>query len=266
MTPELREHDIVLTGWDALAPHQQKDLRDHYYENILPLVTPQATDPAHPFPFISNLSLNLLVELRDPKAAAPSLARVKVPVGAGVPRLLKLGDERVFVTLESVMAHNLDLLFPGMEVASCDFFRVTRNANTERDEDVANDLLAMIETEMRDRKFAPIVRLEVSRGMSERHRGMLAVELGLDEDTDVFEIEGMLALRDLMELTQLADAELHDRPHAPVAGRTDQHRAADHHRLAGRVEVQPRLVGPRRHRRRKLPGPLQVQLPGERLR
>jgi polyphosphate kinase len=216
VTRELREHDIVLTTWDALAPHQQKELRDHYYENILPLLTPQATDPAHPFPFISNLSLNLLVELRDPKEAAPSLARVKVPVGAGVPRLLKLAEERVFVTLESVMAHNLDLLFPGMEAVGCEFFRVTRNANTESDEEVANDLLAMIETEMRDRKFAPIVRLEVSRGMSARHRGMLAAELGLDEHTDVFEIEGMLALRDLMELAEVADAKLHDRPHAPV--------------------------------------------------
>jgi polyphosphate kinase len=216
VTRELREHDIVLTTWEALAPHQQKELRDQYYENILPLVTPQATDPAHPFPFISNLSLNLLVELRDPKEAAPSLARVKVPVGAGVPRLLKLAEERVFVTLESVMAHNLDLLFPGMEAVSCEFFRVTRNANTESDEDVANDLLAMIETEMRDRKFAPIVRLEVSHGMSAQHRGMLAAELGLDENADVFEIEGMLALRDVMELVQLADAELHDRPHAPV--------------------------------------------------
>jgi polyphosphate kinase len=216
VTRELREHDIVLTSWDALAPHQQKELHDQYYEKVLPLVTPQGTDPAHPFPFISNLSLNLLVELRDPKAAAPSLARVKVPVGAGVRRLLKLANERVFVPLESVMANNLDLLFPGMEVESCEFFRVTRNANTERDEDVANDLLAMIETEMRDRKFAPIVRLEVSRGMSVQRRGMLATELGLDEHTDVFEIEGMLALRDLMELAEVADAELHDPPHAPV--------------------------------------------------
>ena len=216
VTQELRGHDIVLADWDSLAPHQQKEMRDHYYENILPLITPQATDPAHPFPFISNLSLNLLVELRDPKDAAPSLARVKVPVGAGVPRLVRLARERVFVALESVMAHNLDLLFPGMDTVSCEFFRVTRNANSERDEDVANDLLAMIETEMRDRKFAPIVRLEVSHGMSAQHRGMLATELGLDEQSDVFEIEGMLALRDLMELAELPDPELHDPPHAPV--------------------------------------------------
>jgi polyphosphate kinase len=216
VTQELREHDIGLASWEELAPHQQKELRDLFYQNVLPLVTPQGTDPAHPFPFISNLSLNLLVELRDPKAAAPSLARVKVPVGAGVSRLLKVPEERVFVPLESVLAHNLDLLFPGMDVISCEFFRVTRNANTERDEDVANDLLAMIETEMRDRKFAPIVRLEVSRGMSVQHRGMLATELGLDEHADVFEIDGMPALRDLTELAEVAEPALHDPPHAPV--------------------------------------------------
>ena len=114
------------------------------------------------------------------------------------------------------MANNLDLLFPGMEIESCELFRVTRNANTERDEEHADDLLAMIETELRERKFAPIVRLEVGRGMDPPHRGMLAAELGLDEEADVFEVDGMLAMRDLMELVGARRTRAARPPHHPV--------------------------------------------------
>ena len=124
-----------------------------------------------------------------------------MPVGAGIPRFLRVDGTRRFVPLEDVIAHNLDLLFPEARIEACELFRVTRNANTERDEEEADDLLAMIESELRDRRFAPIVRLEVVAGMNPAHRGMLAAELGLDERDDVFEIvDGMLALRDLMEL------------------------------------------------------------------
>jgi len=217
---QLEKRGILLTTYDKLTKKQQEALRQHYIENIYPLVTPQATDPAHPFPFISNLSLNLLVALRHPKDQTPALARVKVPVGIGTPRLLRVGDESTFVPLESVMAANLDLLFPSMEIENCALFRVTRNANTESEEDQADDLLAMIETELRERKFAPVVRLEVASSMSAYHRGMLAAELGLDEHSDVFEAEGMLGLRDLMEL-KLHPAfsempELHDVAHHPL--------------------------------------------------
>jgi polyphosphate kinase len=213
----LAEQGIVVTRYDRLAPKEQAYLRELYYEKIFPLVTPQATDPAHPFPFISNLSINLLVTLRYPDEPVPSLARVKVPVGAGSPRLLRLKDQDVFVPLEEVMANNLDLLFPGMEIDSCALFRVTRNANTEREEERADDLLAMIESELRDRKFAPVVRLEVEEGMSPHLSGLLAAELGLDEKTDVFEAPGMVAMRDLMELVGLRkETELHDPPHHPV--------------------------------------------------
>jgi polyphosphate kinase len=217
---ELSDRKIVLTTYDKLNKKQQEALRQHYIENIYPLVTPQATDPAHPFPFISNLSLNLLVALSHPKDQTPALARVKVPVGIGTPRLLHVGSGTTFVPLESVMAGNLDLLFPSMDVESWALFRVTRNANTESEEDQADDLLAMIETELRERKFAPVVRLEVASDMSAYHRGMLAAELGLDEKADVFEVEGMLGLRDLMELksqSKLSEkADLHDVAHHPL--------------------------------------------------
>jgi polyphosphate kinase len=214
----LREHGIVLARFQDLKPKKQAFLREYYLENIYPLVTPQAMDPAHPFPFVSNLSLNLLVTLNYPDApnATPSLARVKVPIGAGIPRLLRVENENTFVPLEDVMAHNLDLLFPGMKIESCELFRVTRNANTELDEEKADDLLAMIETELRERKFAPIVKLEVAKDMASSHRDRLASEFGLDEEADVFEVEGMLGKLDLMELATLDFPELHDPPHHPI--------------------------------------------------
>jgi len=212
----LTEHDIVVADHDDLPEEDREWLRTRYVENIYPLVTPQATDPAHPFPFISNLSLNLLVTLRLPGDVFPSLARVKVPIGTGTPRFLQLPDRNVFVALEQVMAANLDLLFPGMEIDAAELFRVTRNANTELEEDEADDLLAMIETELRQRKLAPIVRLEVAPNMDPVHRGMLAAELGLDEESDVFEMEGMLGMQDLWEIVGIDEPHLHDLPHHPV--------------------------------------------------
>lgn len=213
---ELAAEGIRLAAWDDLDRSERSALREYYLENVFPLVTPQAMDPAHPFPFVSNLSLNLLVTLRrSPDEPERLRARVKVPVGGGVPRLLRVGDGPI-VTLEEVMAANLDLLFPAMHVENVELFRVTRNANTEKDEEQADDLLMLIETEVRDRKFASIVRLTVAQGMTTLTRGMLAAELGLDAAEDVFEVEGMLGLADLMELTKLDRPELKHEPHHPV--------------------------------------------------
>jgi len=216
LTEQLSEQGIVVARYDDLDASDQSCLRDYYVQNIFPLVTPQAMDPAHPFPFVSNLSLNLLVTLHHPKDQTPSLARVKVPVGAGIPRLLRVRTDDVFVPLEEIMAHNLDLLVPGMVIERCELFRVTRNADTALDEELADDLLAMIESELRERKFAPIARLEVAKGMTPHHRGMLVAEFGLDEETDVFEVDGMLGVRDLMEVASLGVSELRDRPHHPI--------------------------------------------------
>jgi len=211
----LAEHDIALLSYADLDAGTRAALRVHYLENIYPLITPQAVDPAHPFPFVSNLSLNLLVTLHYPGEPKTLLARVKVPVGAGCPRFVRVGSGHRYLLLEELIANNLDLLFPGMEIESCELFRVTRNANTERDEEQADDLLAMIKSELRDRKFAPIVCLEVAAGMSPLHRGWLAAELGLDEEEDVFEATGMLGRRDLMEIAALDIPSLHDPPHSP---------------------------------------------------
>jgi len=212
----LHESGIDIIFYESLTPQEQKRLREEFFTSIYPLITPQVIDPAHPFPFVSNLSLNLLVTLRYPRRREQLLARVKVPVGTSIPRLLRVGTGERFILLEEVMGHNLDMLFPEMEVIACELFRVTRNANTERDEEQADDLLAMIESELQDRRFAPIVRLEVSAGMNPLRRGMIAAELELDEAADVFEVNGMLALRDLFEIASLKFPELHDPPHYPA--------------------------------------------------
>ena len=212
----LREHDIAISDYVDLLEEEQAGVRAYYLENIFPLVTPLAMDPAHPFPHISNLSLNLLVTLRTHGDAAPIMARVKVPTGGAVPRFIRVGSSNRFVPLEDVMANNLDVLFPDVELMTCEVFRVTRNANTEREEDAADDLLEMIEGEVRDRRFAPIVRLEAIHGIEPLHRGMLAAELGLDEDEDVFESDVMLGMRDLFEIASIQIPELHDPDHHPI--------------------------------------------------
>ena len=221
----LAEKGVRLLRMQDLDDAQRETVRQEFITNIFPLLTPLAMDPGHPFPFISNLALNLLVTLRHrgDSDGIVHMARVKVPAIKGIaPRFLKVGNEQTYVSLEEVVGSNLDLLFPGMEILTCELFRVTRNANVELDEEEADDLLEMIETELRERHFAPIVRLEVQKDMNAVHRGMLAAELGLDEEADVFEVEGLIAMRDLFEIAGLDFPELHDAPHYPI----------DHPRLA----------------------------------
>ncbi len=219
----LREQDIHIVRHADLDESDQAVLREHFITNIFPLLTPLAMDPGHPFPFISNLGLNLLVSLRYPGGSALHMARVKVPVSKDIaPRFVRVGDRNTFVTMDDLVTANLDLLFPGIDIMTCELFRVTRNAVVEVDEEEADDLLEMIESELRDRHFAPIVRLQVESGMQPVHRGMLAAELGLDEEADVFEVNALMAMRDLFEIAALDIPELHDPVHKPI----------DHTRLA----------------------------------
>lgn len=215
---EMLTHDIAVLSYDELSEEQATYLRGYFHDNIFPLVTPQTIDSAHPFPFISNLSLNMLVKVRFlEQDGKDSLTRIKIPIGDDVPRFIQLPDSMHFIALEDVMRHNLYMLLPEMEVLESSVFRVTRNANTERDEHVADDLLLMIESELRDRRFAPIVRLQVQGDMDEVSRGMLAAELGLDEHEDVFSTGGdMLAMRDMFQLVGLDIPELHDAPFQSV--------------------------------------------------
>ncbi len=212
---ELEAQQIGLVRHAALSQAERAVLREHYTRNIFPLVTPQARDPAHPFPFVSNLSLNLLVSLRHPGEDRDVMARVKVPVGQSIPRLQRVGQSSRFVPLEEVMAGNLDLLFPGMDVVAVDVFRITRNADTESDEEEADDLLAMIESELRERKFAPIVRMELPVGTRATHRKLLTQEFELEPE-DVFVKPGLLGLADLAELVGVDRPELRWPPHRPI--------------------------------------------------
>ena len=213
----LAAQDIRIVKVLDLPQDSREKLREHFSTNIFPILTPLAMDPAHPFPFISNLALNLLVTMRFPGGTETHMARVKVPISKDISkRLIPVDSGHTFVTLNDLMVTNLDMLFPGMDIDSCELFRVTRNAIVEPSEEAANDLLEMIETELRERHFAPIVRLEVEHSMDPVHRGMLAAELGLNEAEDVFETQGMMAMRDLFELASLDIPELHDEPHRPV--------------------------------------------------
>ena len=208
---------IRLVKYRDLDEGQRNTLREDFIANVFPLLTPLAMDPAHPFPFISNLALNLLVSLRHPGGSATHIARVKVPVAKDIaPRFLRVGEENTFVTQDDVIANNLELLFPGMKIVSCELFRVTRNAIVEVEEEEADDLLAMIESELRGRHFAPIVRLQIMKGMNPTHRGMLAAELGLDAEADVFEVTDLMGQRDLFEIASLDIPELQDPPHKPI--------------------------------------------------
>ncbi len=196
---------------------EEKENIDRYFRNeIYPLLTPQGMDPAHPFPFISNLSINLLASVRFPGSDHSYLNRIKIPTSADLPRFIKIGKEHNYILLEDLVANNLQLLLPGMEVEACETFRVTRNAITERHEEQANDLLLTIESALRDRKFAEIVRLEVGSGMLDLHKGKLAAELGVDEEKDVYEVDGVLGLRDLFQIAAIDRADLHFPQHHPV--------------------------------------------------
>ena len=219
----LAKQGIRIVKYKSLTQEQKEAQRRYFIENIFPLLTPLAMDPGHPFPFISNLALNLLVTLRHKGGTVPHIARVKVPVTRGIaPRFTQVDDNYTYVALDDVVTNNMDLLFPGMEIVSCELFRVTRNAIVETEEEEADDLLVMIESELRHRHFAPIVRLQIAKGMNPTHRGMLAAELGLDEENDVYEVEEIMAMRDLFEIAGLDIPALHDTPHKPI----------DHTRLA----------------------------------
>jgi polyphosphate kinase len=219
----LAKNKIRIVSYGDLTKIQQQDVDTYFHENIYPLLTPQGMDPAHPFPFISNLSLNLLVSTKFKDDEHIFLNRIKVPTGIGIPRFIRIGKSHLYVSFEDVIANNLASIFPEMVIESCELFRVTRNAITEKTLDQANDLLSMIETALRDRKFAEIVRLEVGSCMSPAHRGMLAAELGIDEESDVFAVDGIMAKREVFQIASIDRPDLHYLPHQPF----------DHFRLAG---------------------------------
>ena len=199
LLPKLADEGIRLLAYDELSKNQVADLNDLFLQDLFPLLTPLAYDPGHPFPFISNLSLNLAVEVRDPSTGDVRLARLKVPTDRH--RWIPAGPPNHFVSLVNVMINNLDVLFRGMEVVDAYPFRITRNATLVRNEDEADDLVEMISEELQQRRFAPVVQLEVSDRMPRHVLGILLREFGL-RDQDAYRVKGVL---DLAELFNLAD-------------------------------------------------------------
>jgi polyphosphate kinase len=208
---QLAEHGIRIVRYDQ-RPERHLELRQEFIDGIFPVLTPLAVDPGHPFPYISSLSLSLAVTVRDPETGERRFARIKVP--PVLPRLVGVGV-RTYILLEQVIAANLDLLFPGMEIVEHHLFRVTRNADFEVEEDEADDLLLAIEEELRKRRFGEAVRLEVERSMPEETRALLQRGLGVSAD-DCYEVAGTLDLTCLFEIAELDIPSLQPEPWKPV--------------------------------------------------
>ncbi len=226
LRPTLADRGIHILEYMDLSQEQRLYLQRYFEEHLFPVLTPLAVDPGHPFPYISNLSLNLAVVVKDPETEEEYFARVKVP--KLLPRFVPLPCELEswhpsggrpsfsFVPLEQVIAHNLEFLFPGMNIQEYHAFRVTRNADLGLEEDEADDLLQAIEQELRKRRFGgSVVRLEIQATMPVPVRQMLCEELSLAE-SDVYEMDGLLCLGDLMCLMDLPLPELKDPPWTPV--------------------------------------------------
>ena len=211
--PALAEAGIEVTAWESLDTEERVELGRFFEDQIFPVLTPLSVDPGHPFPYISNLSLNLAVVVRDPVHHERRFARVKVP--PLLPRFVPTSRGRRFVLLEQVIAAHLAALFPGMEIESHDPFRVTRNADLELAEEGAEDLLAAVEVELRRRRFGHAVRLEVDAGMSEQVRDLLMRELDIGPD-GVYAVDGPLDLEGLWAFHRLDRPDLKDPPWTPV--------------------------------------------------
>jgi polyphosphate kinase len=207
IVPGLADAGIVLSDWDSLDDDDRQYLVDVFDNRIFPVLTPLAVDPGHPFPYISNLSLNLAVSVRDPETGAVRFARLKVP--PLLPRFVVMPDGERFVPVEQVISAHLGALFPGMEIESHDTFRVTRNADVALEEEEADDLLAAVELELRRRRFGRAVRLEVARSMAGETLDLLLRELELDP-ADVSVIDGPLELGGLWAVYELDRPELKD--------------------------------------------------------
>ncbi|MDP9280317.1 MAG: polyphosphate kinase 1 [Gemmatimonadota bacterium] len=223
LLPELEQHGIKLVELNDLTPEEWQRL-DHFFEtDVFPVLTPLAVDPGHPFPYISNLSLSLAVQIHDPTTGSSRFARVKVP--KSLPRWIPFGRPNQFVPLEQVIGANLGALFPGMVIRGFNNFRVTRYSDLElahSDED--DDLLTIIEEQVFQRRFAEVVRVEVERGTPPDLRELLLAELLEDQppempaltEADLVETGPLLDLGDLMWLATLDIPALRDTPFVPV--------------------------------------------------
>ena len=220
--PGLARMGAGLLDIEQLSEDERHQVDRYFRDNVFPVLTPLAVDPAHPFPYISNLSLSLAVVLRDPEGGE-RFARVKVP--KILPRWVPVGDGWRFLPLEQLIASNIEALFPGIEILGCHPFRITRNTDFDIDHDEAEDLLDTVQEEVRNRRFGAVVRLEVSPALPQSIREVLlsefnaaqAAEAAVLRPDDVFEVPGLLDTADLLPLAGMIDLPAEkDPPHQPV--------------------------------------------------
>jgi polyphosphate kinase len=212
LKPALAEAGVVVGRVDDLRNKEVEELSARFERQVFPVLTPLAVGPGQPFPYISGLSLSLAVFVRDPESGEERFARVKVP--EVLPRFLEIGDRGVFLPLEHVIAHFLDMLFPKMEIIECAAFRVTRDADFSVS-DEADDLLEAVELELRRRRFGDAVRVEVAESMSEAMRDRLLSGVGAERE-QLYPVSGLLDMADLMQLVRLDRSDLRDDAWIPV--------------------------------------------------
>jgi len=222
LLPGLARHDIQLVKMEALDDVERARVHEFFEAQVFPVLTPLAVDPGHPFPYISNLSLSLAVDIKDPVTGKAHFARVKVP--RSLPRWVSFGRGHCYVPLEDVIGAHLGALFPGMVVERWYTFRITRYSDLDLGQmDQPEDLLETIEQQVFQRRFGEVVRLEVQRDMPDRIRNLLLEELSESETQlvaplvheDVHDQDDLLEFGDLMQLAMIDLPELHDPPHAP---------------------------------------------------
>jgi polyphosphate kinase len=222
--PALKREGISIGRYDELEEPDKAAADDFFRRQVFPILTPLAVDPGHPFPFISNLSKSLGVMLEHPGTGEPSFVRIKLP--ENLPRWVQLPESPPntgevgptsrarFISLEGLVSGNLTELFPGMRILESHLFRVTRNADVEADEEDADDLLALVEQELRQRRMARVVRLETPQQMSDSMREMIRRGLNVDPE-DVYSRAGPIGMHDLVDLSRVARPELKFEPWKP---------------------------------------------------
>jgi polyphosphate kinase len=213
IVPALREIGVELLDDADLSEAERREVRRWYRHDVFPILTPLAVDPGHRFPFISNLSVSLGLMLRRPNEPEALFARVKIP--EIVPQWYRLEGTMRFVPLDQIIRHNLQDLFPGMEIVEVMPFRVTRNADVEGDHEDAEDLLAQIQQQLHDRRFAPVVRMQTGKNPSRRLLNLLCEETGIEE-RDIYETAGLINYRTLDEIASLPLPAHHFTPWTPV--------------------------------------------------
>jgi polyphosphate kinase len=215
--PELDAAGIHIESWADLNDDDRARIDEIFAQRIFPVLMPLAVDPAHPFPYISGLSLNLSIRVRNPKTGKEEFARLKVP--PMLPRFVQLPDDSSghlrFIPLEDLISNHLDELFPGMEILEHHEFRVTRNEDVQLDEDESEDLIQTLERELLRRRFGPPIRLEITDDMDEVTLGLLVRELEITEQ-EVYRLPAPLDLGGLFEVTRIDRPELKYPPHVPT--------------------------------------------------